>query len=137
MKPIMSLCIILLFCIVITSCSEDKNPLPSVTHPDGWNTKTTDSFHGNKVLESGYDSCKGCHGVDLKGGETGYSCFDCHQTYPHPDEWNAITDDNFHGEYIEDNAGSVDFCKGCHGSDLQGGRSGVSCYSCHQEGEWD
>ena len=127
--------VMLIVCFVsvlwIIGCSEDKTPLASASHPDGWNTKGADVFHGTKVLEAGYNSCKTCHGADLEGGRTGISCFTCHQTYPHPREWNYITHSNFHGEYIKSNGGSLDYCKGCHGDNLSGGRSGVSCYRCH------
>ena len=137
MKTILNLSIfILLICGLMTSCSEDKNPMPSVSHPDDWNTKMSDNFHGSKVLEIGYNSCKGCHGSDLEGGKTGFSCFQCHQTYPHPEEWNLITENNFHGKYFENNANAIEYCKGCHGNDLKGGRSGVSCYDCHPDGEF-
>ncbi len=113
------------------SCSEDKSPLQSVSHPEEWNTAGIESFHGSKVLEVGYMSCKSCHGIDLDGGRTEVSCFKCHQTYPHPLEWNYITDENFHGKYIEKNNDGATYCKGCHGSNYAGGRSGVSCYACH------
>ena len=131
MKYMSNIVFVLLIIGLAAGCSEDKNPLPGVSHPEDWNTQSSVDFHGSKVLEVGYNSCKSCHGSDLKGGKTEFSCFQCHQTYPHPDSWNLITDDNFHGKYIENNNGSTDYCKGCHGSNLQGGRSGVSCYSCH------
>ncbi|MBN2008715.1 cytochrome c3 family protein [candidate division KSB1 bacterium] len=120
--------------ICIVGCSENKTPIDSVSHPEGWNTSGSDVFHGTKVLEVGYSSCKSCHGTDLQGGKTGIGCFECHQTYPHPKEWNYITDPNFHGTYIATHGGSLDYCKGCHGENLAGGRSGVSCYRCHTIG---
>ncbi|OQX96059.1 hypothetical protein B6I21_02175 [candidate division KSB1 bacterium 4572_119] len=133
-KTLIVLNTILALILVLSYCSTDKNPLPSVSHPEGWNTSGAENFHGSKVLEVGYSSCKSCHGVDLKGGDTGKGCFDCHQTYPHPDEWTDFDSDNNHGEYIEANSGSTDYCKSCHGSDLTGGKSGISCFSCHPAG---
>jgi hypothetical protein len=131
--------------VLISYCSEDKNPLPSVSHPEEWNTVQSADFHGKKVLEmnkvlaekkvlaAGYESCKSCHGVDFKGGKSGVSCNDCHSTFPHPDEWSLIGNDNSHGEFIKENMGAIENCKKCHGFDLRGGTSGVSCYDCHAE----
>ena len=101
--------------LIIFSCSEDQNPAKSLSHPDDWNTVGSANFHGKKTLASGYASCKSCHGADLQGGDTGFSCFQCHQTYPHPEEWNKIGDPNHHGKSKED-------CKGCHGDDYDGGK---------------
>ena len=125
---------ILLLIVVINNCSENKNPVASSTHSSEWNEKGSDSFHGTKVLEAGYVSCKSCHGADLTGGKSNISCFTCHQTYPHPAEWMMVGDSNFHGEYINTTSGSIEYCKGCHGSDLSGGQSKVSCYKCHKDG---
>ena len=133
-KTLIVLNLILILIFVISYCSSDKNPLPSVSHPEGWNITTSDDFHGTKVLESGYVSCKSCHGTELKGGKTKESCFDCHQTYPHPDEWGQINMSNNHAAFIEAQSDSINYCKSCHGQDLLGGRSGVSCYICHAEG---
>ncbi|MBC8185330.1 hypothetical protein H8E88_29905 [candidate division KSB1 bacterium] len=135
MKKILVVLIIILIPIMLTSfCSTDKNPLPSVSHPEGWNTQGAENTHGAKVLETDYSSCKSCHGVDLKGGKTGKGCFDCHQTYPHPDEWTQFSNNNSHKAYIETNMNGIDYCKGCHGENLTGGKSGVSCFSCHKTG---
>lgn len=117
--------------LVILSCAEDKNPLPSTSHPDEWNTVGADNFHGSKVLAVGSSSCKSCHGVDLKGSDTGESCFKCHQSYPHSEEWMMADSDNSHSEYIKKNSDAMNKCKNCHGSNLTGGKSGVSCFKCH------
>jgi hypothetical protein len=124
--------ILIIFSLMIAlvyfeGCSTDKSPMVSVSHPEDWNTADSENSHGAKVLAAGYTSCKSCHGADLKGGEAGYSCFECHQTYPHPESWNIIGDANFHGNSSED-------CKSCHGQDLKGGSSGVSCFACHTQG---
>ncbi len=122
--------------VLISFCSEDKNPLPSVSHPDEWNAAQSADFHGKKVLAAGDESCKSCHGVDFKGGNSGASCYgsSCHSTYPHQPEWTYIDNDKSHGEYIEVNPTAIENCKKCHGSDLSGGTSEVSCYGCHAEG---
>lgn len=130
---ILSLALIIL--LAFAACSEDKSPLASTAHHDSdWNTLGAENSHGAKVLEIGYVSCESCHGADLKGGDSMVGCFDCHQTYPHPPEWNLITDANFHGKFILNNSGSTTYCQGCHGTNLAGGKSGVSCYSCHPAG---
>jgi len=121
--------------ILISFCSEDKNPLPSVSHPEEWNTVQSADFHGKKVLAAGYETCKSCHGVDFKGGKSGAGCYgaNCHNNYPHQAEWTYINNANSHAAYLN-NMGDIANCKKCHGSDLKGGSSGVSCYSCHAEG---
>jgi len=121
---------------IFFACSEDKNPLPSVSHSEDWNTVGAENFHGAKVLDIGYNSCKGCHGADLSGGQCGVSCYtsSCHTIYPHAAEWNLINSENFHGDYLDSNPTAIENCKSCHGADLAGGRSGVSCFNCHAEG---
>ena len=120
-----------LIAVLISYCSEDKNPLPSVSHPEKWNTVQSADFHGGKVLSAGYETCKSCHGIDFKGGKSGVSCNDCHSTFPHPDEWNLIGNAGSHAAYLE-NMDNIGNCKKCHGTDLRGGTSGVSCYGCHK-----
>ena len=99
--------------VLISFCSEDKNPLPCVSHPEEWNTVQSADFHGEKVLAAGYESCKSCHGIDFKGGKSGVSCNDCHATFPHPDQWNLIGNANSHGEYIKATMSAMDNCKKC------------------------
>jgi len=134
MKTNIFLGLIILLGLLMWQCSTDKNPLPSTAHPEGWNLAGAENFHGTKVLEVGYASCKDCHGAELNGGKTGVSCFQCHQTYPHPPSWLMIDNDNNHAAYLANNSDAIDYCKGCHGSDLRGGKSGVSCYDCHAAG---
>jgi hypothetical protein len=133
-KTLVVLNIIFALIIMLSYCSTNKNPIPSVSHPEGWNTQDAENTHGAKVLDAGYVSCKSCHGVDLKGGKTGKGCFDCHQTYPHPNEWTQFSNSNSHKAYLEANNYSAAYCKGCHGENLNGGKSGVSCLSCHATG---
>jgi len=121
--------------VIVAGCSTDQSSAPDLSHPDGWSTVGSDSFHGTKVLQSGYASCKTCHGTDLKGGRTEHGCFDCHPAYPHPAEWVKIGDSGNHAAYVVAHGNSTDYCKNCHGSDLRGGESGRSCFTCHQEGQ--
>ncbi len=87
--------------------------------------------HGEAALAQ-ISVCKSCHGVGLDEAPAGYqSCNDCHPTYlPHnsaalggPD-WG---DGQVHGIL---GANSTP-CQLCHGADLNGGVSGVSCNACH------
>lgn len=134
MKKITILILISFALFAYMQCSTDKNPLPSTAHPEGWTNPDADDFHGTKVLEIGYSSCKACHGAELSGGRTGKSCFGCHSTYPHSESWVAFGDENNHGNQIKNNAVTIDKCKECHGTDLKGGESGVSCFDCHETG---
>lgn len=49
----------------------------------------------------------------------------------HPDGWTVYDSGNFHAEKIK----QVGYhnCQSCHGADLKGGKSGVTCYrpGCH------
>lgn len=90
----------------------------------GWAT-------GSHAVPAGSDltKCKTCHGADLRGGASGKTCFDCHDggnTYPHPDGWK---NQFVHGvKYIANHSNCE---SACHGKDLKGGISGISCNSCH------
>ena len=118
---------------VAMNCSSDKSPLVSKAHPEDWNLQTAENFHGNKVLEVGYTSCKSCHGAEFEGGASQTSCHTCHASYPHPAAWSLFNNPRNHEQFIKDSFWDFSKCKTCHGEDLKGGRSGVSCYSCHPE----
>jgi predicted CxxxxCH...CXXCH cytochrome family protein len=58
--------------------------------------------------------------------------------YPHPDGWADSSSGNFHGTYFvneyfktSDHQFDLNSCASCHGKDLAGGLTKVSCYSCH------
>lgn len=93
----------------------------------GW----SGSVHGSTALPpAGRDTCKGCHGADLLGGSSGVSCKSCHASFPHDAPgWIAGSG---HGNYVQTTlSGNLASCKLCHGNDLAGGNSGVSCNTCH------
>ncbi|MBI5443728.1 MAG: CxxxxCH/CxxCH domain-containing protein [Deltaproteobacteria bacterium] len=91
-------------------------------------------------------TCTSCHGAPPPAPHTsGTSCGSCHPGYSqtavnvathlngaleasgqHPSGWAAK---NQHGYSV--NTTGLGGCKSCHGSDLQGGSTGVSCASCH------
>jgi len=50
----------------------------SSPHPAGW---SDGDMHG-AAAQANLDSCKACHGADLRGGTAGVSCFSCHSTIP-------------------------------------------------------
>lgn len=119
------------FVLVAWACSKDITPPASVSHPSQWNDTTADNFHGNKVITVGNESCKSCHGNTFGGGTSGVSCFDCHTIYPHRETWTVPKHPESHGEYLDEDGGSIDKCKSCHGENLDGGNSGVACSDCH------
>jgi predicted CxxxxCH...CXXCH cytochrome family protein len=43
----------------------------------------------------------------------------------------------FHGQVIRDHQYKFDTCQQCHGDDFAGGKSGVSCVTCHSKGPTD
>lgn len=58
----------------------------------------------------------------------------CSNCWPHPSNWKNVEN---HGVYTfrrykdGDDATMGQICQECHGTNLTGGFSGVSCYSCH------
>lgn len=106
-------------------------------HENNWadsSNQASPAFHGSYLLAkerpAAYGECRTCHAANNSGGPTGYSCFQCHNNFPHPDEWGSTG----HGSYVMSNGGdaSLGFCRKCHGDDLRGGSSQISCYQCHQ-----
>ncbi|MEW5922497.1 MAG: CxxxxCH/CxxCH domain-containing protein [Candidatus Zixiibacteriota bacterium] len=47
----------------------------------------------------------------------------------HPDAWLERTSSDFHANVVLSTG--VEGCRKCHGSDLDGGKAGVSCIDCH------
>jgi len=119
---------------LLLGCSENKNPLPSKSHPESWMQKNSENFHGNKVKVVGYSYCANCHGKDYRGGESKVSCYKCHQDYPHLQILNTSPEPGaiYHAEFLNDESLDITPCQACHGTDYQGGSSGVSCYKCHE-----
>ncbi len=94
--------------------------------------------------------CTSCHGAPPPAPHAAStSCEDCHAGYT-ATSVNAAThldgtvdgggheagwsDPAVHGHAV--NAGGLASCKGCHGTGLDGGTSGVSCDSCHGGTAW-
>lgn len=95
-------------------------------HKTNWEGVTS---HGIYTAVLGKGGCEKCHGSDYNGGNSGVSCYACHALYPHQSGWDASTG---HGDYLETNSYNHSTCATtCHGTDLTGGYSSVSCYGCH------
>ncbi|GEM_PF-2744698 len=106
-------------------------------HSDQW---LDPNHHGRYVIAHGTNSCATqCHGTDFQGGLSRVSCNSstCHTVYPH----RAIANwaGSAHGLMAVD-LSNRNGCKHCHGEDLLGGVSGISCKGCHTEfphpGNW-
>lgn len=98
-------------------------------HPETW-VKQPEPFHGTKVQLEGPMVCTTCHGSDYFGGWSEVSCYTCHDgPGGHPQGWLDPNAHTFHGRVVTQQ-GNLD-CRRCHGNDLLGGTSGVSCGDCH------
>jgi len=118
--------------IFITGCTKLGEP---TMHPSDWNDPNFENSHMAKISVTGTEECKSCHGGiekhDYFGGSSSVSCYECHAGGPsgHPafDIWvSSPTNTEFHGK---DDKGR---CKECHGQNLRGGITEVSCYTCHE-----
>jgi len=121
------------FLLMIFACSEDKTPLESVSHEEGWVNPSSEVFHANKVVISGALSCRSCHGENVDSGAMDTFCQDCHKnhanaTYPHRHDWNIIGDSDNHANYLKQGLGQSD-CNSCHSSGSNSLAS--SCSRCH------
>ena len=68
--------LIALISILFLSCSEGTNN-PNYDPPDDHTVKKDGSKH-MPGLRDPEINCISCHGDDLRGGETGVSCYECH-----------------------------------------------------------
>ena len=87
--------------LVYAGCSQIEDNLvkpeaPGV-HGAGWINPSSPNFHGtyiSNILKWNMSTCKTCHGNDYSGGNSGLSCYKCHQ-----------------------DAGGPEACTTCHGGD--------------------
>lgn len=102
-------------------------------HPDAAEWVAFTGGHGEKVKVTyggSTETCKLCHGEDLKKSIKGLNCNSCHGSYPHSanSNWGQYEG---HGLYTLSH--SMEECQTCHGTDYQGGERGnPSCFSCHK-----
>lgn len=137
------------------SCTQCHTALTAHTDADFLN-----GGHGKLVLQQPTSltdpkGCPLCHGAKLEGGKAPTSptlkalpgCTDCHASYPtlHKPEAGAAawTTADGHAKWVMNQVDVtksgvlnqintlISDCKLCHGSDLKGGNSGKSCYTCH------
>lgn len=59
----------------IIGCEKTDDPK---YNPPADHTISKDGFMHKIGLEQPLVNCVSCHGADLKGGNTGVSCFECH-----------------------------------------------------------
>jgi hypothetical protein len=113
---------------VFLSCSEDRNAVNYDVHPVGWTDPHSEGFHGQAAITLEGQSCAQCHGSDFLGGESGVSCYQCHQ-YPHP--YATAEPPSGHQQLIASLHWNLAECSNCHGTDFSGARTGISCRECH------
>jgi hypothetical protein len=99
-------------------------------HPENF---AAGSVHGSAVFPPGaLQPCLLCHSREKASGPV-KSCFDCHDSsFVH--EASSFKNPEVHGP-IAIQKGYRTTCIRCHGADLQGGKSGISCSrtECHSE----
>lgn len=59
------------------------------------------------------------------------SCTEEGEPSVHPEGWADPAGSNFHGSILRIGGWGFNRCQFCHGEDLSGGSSGLSCSSCH------
>ncbi len=107
--------------------------LPTVIHSKGWEIVSSENFHGKFLHQKQWKltNCVSCHGSDFGGGTSGFSCYTCHNSYPHRVGFLQKNSAYYHGLYLKNESWVTSSCQGCHGADLTGGNSGVKCATCH------
>lgn len=127
--------IVLGLAVLVAACADLVTEPAFSVHPGDF---VQASVHGKMVLESPNEaeSCKSCHGEDLRGGRTGESCYRCHAAYPHPDGFGKTGAAGFHAAVLqEERAWDITGCTSCHGEDYAGqGHEAKNCRSCHAQG---
>jgi hypothetical protein len=118
------------------SCIHCHQAVDATWHGSGWLDSSSTNFHGKiiRISNGNVSDCLQCHGSNFDGGTSGISCIDCHQSEGatwHGTGWLSPSSPNFHGEAIKDAGWDMSGCKTCHGSSYEGGTSGVSCLTCH------
>ncbi|MFN8546508.1 MAG: hypothetical protein U0527_00680 [Candidatus Eisenbacteria bacterium] len=125
----------LLVSLALSGCVDRREVTKIEAHPDQFTETGSADFHGTLVLREGVESCRSCHGVELKGESAAPSCAssDCHDgAGGHPNDWAVRGSEHFHATEVA-REGNAE-CANCHGSNFRGGWSGVSCYDCHAGG---
>ena len=102
-------------------------------HSPAWGDTSAVGYHGNFLLarQGQLSDCATCHGTSFTGGTSGVSCFGCHISYPHVTGWTDTSSVGFHGKFLKALKWKLNNCTPCHGPALNGGKTGVSCFTCH------
>jgi hypothetical protein len=111
----------------------DQAPKLSQTgqHPAGWQAAHASDYAKHP------DQCATCHGSFTDPASTGgiskVSCFSCHASGPgHPKGWSAALQHGRLGaQQVAGEWTGMASCGKCHGDNLKGGLSAVSCTQCH------
>ena len=69
------LCVLL---TVLLACSDSSTGTNPDYNPPADHTVSKDGFKHKSGLRNPETNCASCHGLDLRGGETGVSCYECH-----------------------------------------------------------
>ncbi len=85
-------------------------------------------------------ACDGCHPgtvnhdgtINITGGLHINGSIEVQDVHPAADIWTTPGSGNFHGDSVS--AKGIAWCQRCHGADLSGGGTGISCDSCHKGG---
>ena len=126
--------ILLASVILMVACSSENDLAPGVNEVHIANWVASHGIEANTDLTG----CQICHGLDFNGNGNAVSCFTCHADGPpfisHPASWVDVEQD--HQTFFTDQSWTQCANAACHGTDLQGGDFGPSCFlaACHTDG---
>lgn len=133
------LTIVLILSLIITSCSEIQDeitpPEKVSVHGIDFMKKSSENFHGKKLVNGSMESCKDCHSQNYSGGTAQVSCSsnNCHPGITvHTANIMNPNSAEFHGSFIAARAWNMSQCTQCHGSNYGGGLVSPTCNSCHK-----
>jgi predicted CxxxxCH...CXXCH cytochrome family protein len=133
------LIIVLILGIVFTSCSDIQEeltlPQSISVHGIDFMKKSSQNFHGKKLVNNSMETCKDCHSSNLTGGTAKISCAssNCHPgILVHTEEMMQPNSQQFHGKFIELRNWDMSSCQQCHGISYTGGIVSPTCNSCHK-----
>jgi predicted CxxxxCH...CXXCH cytochrome family protein len=84
----LSFVLALMLALIYHGCSEIEDNLITTKTPGihgaGWLNRASVNFHGKSIASNNwsFSNCKTCHGVNYRGGNTGVSCYKCHNQGP-------------------------------------------------------
>jgi len=130
MKKIIPLMLILLISgllLFLGGCSEPVSKEEEIEspHPDGWEDPSSPNFHAEQI--SDLSVCAACHGDNFQGGQSGQSCYACHE-YPHMTGWASA---DSHGAAVIAADFDLADCEDCHKTQVGSESTAWDCWSCH------